>query len=296
MLSGRLPFEGETPMSVALKQVNSPTPDLRDLNAALPVDLCTVVERMMAKRPDDRDAAPAELARALQRIDASLSESHPLSAASSAAVAEAERGTPSSRTAAADRLATVLRRAEDRKSGNRRWVGVLLCGLLGALLARRAIQVDPLATRDTVVAVPQKDSPRSQYAYASLVNTKEAWEAVLDYFPEDGPAERQRYYALRATTQLARWYLENGDPTNATQMFQQLADLDGTEREFRAIGIAGLALCYEATGDLTQAADLLTDAIPLTDELDDTTKQRLARLERRLADAAKDERDTSLPE
>ena len=116
------------------------------------------------------------------------------------------------------------------------------------------------------------------------MKAEQAWQAVLDYYPQGGQGERQRYYALRATAQLGRWYLENGDPASAKQMFTLLAQLDSTEREFRALGRAGLALCSEAEGDLTAAADHLTDALALADELDPTTRERLQRLHNRLRD------------
>ncbi len=190
-------------------------------------------------------------------------------------------------TSAAQRLAKTLERQKQGRGNGWRWTALAAVGLAGALMARMMIVTDPLAAGVVATTVPRKDSPRTQYAYASLVNTKEAWLGVLEYYPPDGTGERQRYYAQRAKTQLARWYLEHGDVTNAEQLFQQLAELDATEREFRAIGISGLALCYEATNNLEKAADFLTDAIPLMDELDETTKQRLARLERRLKNAAK---------
>ncbi len=39
MLTGRLPFEGETPLSVAVKQKSEPPPDPRTLNAQIPEEL-----------------------------------------------------------------------------------------------------------------------------------------------------------------------------------------------------------------------------------------------------------------
>ena len=36
MLTGRLPFEGDTPLSVAVKQKSEPPPDPRSINAQIP--------------------------------------------------------------------------------------------------------------------------------------------------------------------------------------------------------------------------------------------------------------------
>lgn len=54
MLSGRLPFESDSPVSVAIKQISdTPTP-LRELNPAVPEALAAITERAMAKDPRER--------------------------------------------------------------------------------------------------------------------------------------------------------------------------------------------------------------------------------------------------
>ena len=54
MLSGRLPFDSDSPVSVAIKQISdTPTP-LRQLNAAVPEALEAITNRAMAKDPRDR--------------------------------------------------------------------------------------------------------------------------------------------------------------------------------------------------------------------------------------------------
>lgn len=54
MLSGRLPFDGESPISVALRQVEESPRTLRSINADIPVGLEQITGRAMAKDPDDR--------------------------------------------------------------------------------------------------------------------------------------------------------------------------------------------------------------------------------------------------
>ena len=239
LLSGRLPFEGETPMSVALKHVNAPVPDLAAEAPDTPPQLTAAITKMLAKPPEARFQSPAELAATLRGIAAALGTSDALSAATTVALAEAESAASPSLLDATRKLSAAMQPAAQARIPVRswwRWAGALL---LGALLARMLIPTDPLAGSSAQPVVPQKDSPGAQYLYASLLDTKEAWQAVLEYYPADGPAERQRYYALRATAQLGRWYLENGDPASAKLMFSQLSQLDSTEREFRALGTAG---------------------------------------------------------
>ena len=67
MLTGRLPFEGDTPLSIAIKQKSEPPPDPRTLNAQIPEDLRQLVlkclEKEKGKRFQSADALLTELAR-----------------------------------------------------------------------------------------------------------------------------------------------------------------------------------------------------------------------------------------
>lgn len=60
MLTGRLPFEGETPMEIILKHLNAPPPSILSLRPDAPPALEAIVQRLLAKEPDERyDSAAA---------------------------------------------------------------------------------------------------------------------------------------------------------------------------------------------------------------------------------------------
>ncbi len=66
MLSGRLPFEGETPWAVVNQHIATPPPPLeRD---DLPEAVATLVNKALAKRPDDRFQTPEEMIRAIEAV------------------------------------------------------------------------------------------------------------------------------------------------------------------------------------------------------------------------------------
>lgn len=72
MLSGRLPFDGENPLSVALKHVQELPPSARALQPSVPAALDRIVARALAKDPARRYASVAEFRadlRAWQRSD-----------------------------------------------------------------------------------------------------------------------------------------------------------------------------------------------------------------------------------
>jgi uncharacterized RDD family membrane protein YckC len=66
MLAGRPPFSGPSPVGIITMHVTDRAPALRDLNPQVPQALARIVERMMAKKPDDRFADYDELIAALE--------------------------------------------------------------------------------------------------------------------------------------------------------------------------------------------------------------------------------------
>ena len=72
MLTARLPFEGDTPLSVAVKQKSEPPPDPRTLNAQIPEDLRRLVLKCLEKSRDNRYQSAEELLTELVRIEKTL--------------------------------------------------------------------------------------------------------------------------------------------------------------------------------------------------------------------------------
>lgn len=62
MITGVCPYEGDTPMAIIMKHVNSPLPDARSLRPDLPEAAARVIERAMAKMPDQRYGSCLEFA------------------------------------------------------------------------------------------------------------------------------------------------------------------------------------------------------------------------------------------
>ncbi|HET9323528.1 MAG TPA: protein kinase [Gaiellaceae bacterium] len=76
LLAGAVPYEGETFVTVALKHVNEPTPNLLEQRADVPVRVARAVERAMAKSPDDRFESMDEL---VDELETCLAELDPAS-------------------------------------------------------------------------------------------------------------------------------------------------------------------------------------------------------------------------
>jgi serine/threonine-protein kinase len=65
LITGKPPFEGDTPIGVVLKHVQAPPPPLRPARPDAPPAVEAVVQRALAKKPEERFASAGDLARAL---------------------------------------------------------------------------------------------------------------------------------------------------------------------------------------------------------------------------------------
>lgn len=72
MTSGRVPFEGETPLSLAMKHKTEKPRDVRELNPLIPPGLAAVIAKCMAKSRDDRFQTAEELIAELDRLEQGL--------------------------------------------------------------------------------------------------------------------------------------------------------------------------------------------------------------------------------
>lgn len=68
MLSGKQPYEADTPMGVAVKHITDPVPEILKANPFLPQATDTVIKTAMAKNKDDRYSSITDLSHAFQEI------------------------------------------------------------------------------------------------------------------------------------------------------------------------------------------------------------------------------------
>lgn len=66
MLTGRLPFQGETPYKMLSAHIHQPVPNIRELRQDLPEPVQAVIDKALAKNPVNRFATATEMATALK--------------------------------------------------------------------------------------------------------------------------------------------------------------------------------------------------------------------------------------
>ena len=65
MLTGRVPFQGNTPGATLMAQIHDPLPPARDLNPELSVDVAVVLDRALSKAPAERYESAGDFIAAL---------------------------------------------------------------------------------------------------------------------------------------------------------------------------------------------------------------------------------------
>lgn len=169
MLTGAVPFTGDSAISVAMRHINEDVPAPSALHPGVPVHLDEVVARATRKEPEERFGGAAEMATALLGGDAAL-ETSPLDVPAGGAISAAEtlRAAPGTEVLQAPT-------GEGISSAARRKV-LLALGSLAALallvaMFRAFAPEDQRPTRNTPAVkseaepVGQSDSPKPATAF-----------------------------------------------------------------------------------------------------------------------------------
>ena len=263
MLAGQPPFDGESPLTIALQHVNKiPTP-LGQLRPDVPPELVAIIEKMMAKSPTDRFQDPAELIRAIRKIEIDFDQwdalVEKLAADTSLHDTNPTRITESKHAVTRELQSIMAGQIRSEWVRPRHWIvaaGIALLALVaGSVGAMLRPPEDPFAIGPDVV--PKQSSASDQYLYAFWhpeLNEK-GWQAVRQYFAPDGNPNNQReteaidlIYVRIADQRLAELYLENKDYDRAEPIFNSLANVETTEQEFLVVGHLGLAIIADAKG------------------------------------------------
>ena len=67
MLTGQLPFQGDTPYNILSAHIHKPVPDIREFRSDLPEGVQAVIKQALAKNPANRFATAAEMATAYKK-------------------------------------------------------------------------------------------------------------------------------------------------------------------------------------------------------------------------------------
>jgi serine/threonine-protein kinase len=276
MLAGRPPFEGDSPLSIAVQHLKKEPPRLDDRRADLPSGLCRIVHRLLAKRPEDRYPTALDMVKDLRNVPvAGFDEAWP--SGDEAWGASELASASGSRSEATQQLAVVMEREAEvlgRRGFPARLAVVLLPAFLLGGVAAWTRRPPPLlaVSAGELPSVERKATVRDQYLHAAEVATEEAWQSVARYFPP-GENQQHQYYAWRAQQRLAELYVQNDDLDQALRCYDQLADAEAADLQFRAIGLAGQANVYILRDEQSLAHQRLATFVQLLDRLPAEVRQ-----------------------
>ena len=227
-LAGKPPFMGETALSVALQHVNNPPPSLLKQRPDIPSALAAIVERMIAKKPEDRFQTFFSILQELQ-TKGMIPDSALLIRKSGLTNLTAHQ---------------ILQRAlERRRTHLGRIISIiLLLGIIGILGWSSGYGyrtwINPPFTGIAMQEIPRKPTVEEQWIYACFINTPDAWQAVIDYFPEE-----TYLWGNKTKRQLIRYYYLENDRHHSLPLFDEFSQLSDIDLEEQMLGLAGLMWC-----------------------------------------------------
>ena len=181
LLAGRPPFRGETALAVAFHQVHTPSPSLTDSRPDLSPSVCRLVQRLLAKKPDERFPSAESLLQDLRELE--------------------KRGESDSEVAMPVDSMTIKHSGRPIQSRWHEWSmwlrptahpfaafafwGVLLA-TVAATIGAQSVRRSPtgINSRNGKLAHVRRElTVEQQLEVAHRTNTDDAWWAVLNYFP-----------------------------------------------------------------------------------------------------------------
>jgi len=186
LTTGELPFNGDSPVAVALKQVNEEPVPPRAIDPDLPPSLEAVILRAMQKNPQDRYASAEEMRRELTRVASGRMVEAPI----------AMGGGSADETSVMPAVATSGRvRAVPRKKNPWPWIalvaGLLLVGI-GAAWAFGLFDTTPKIVVPEVIGMTENEAVDALTAVELAVGpiervfSEEPSGTVLSQSPEPG--------------------------------------------------------------------------------------------------------------
>ncbi|MDR2440047.1 MAG: serine/threonine protein kinase [Planctomycetaceae bacterium] len=252
-LAGRPPFRGETALSVALQHVNQQPEPLEKLRPDIPPPLARIVHRMIEKQPEKRFRSFYDVQLELRELyTVYLNDTE-----ASTRLSDWDRffigRIDQQLLATTEKLQQVLQRGNQLKKQQhhfRFWgllifPAVFLIGLTFGFL--RVYSMPNPLEKPRSARIAKQNTVSEQWVYACILNTTDAWQSILDYFPEE-----EYFWGRKAKRQLIRCYFHEGimgDTEHSLPIFQEFADFSDIDVEDQALGLAGLAWCAAENQD-----------------------------------------------
>lgn len=248
LLAGRPPFRGETALAVAYHQVHTPPPSLAELRPDLSPPVCQLIQRMLAKQPDERFASAQSLLLELRDLEKRI-------------------GTDGEFTMPVESptINNLTRSSESRwqqwsawlRPSAHPWIAFAVWGTLLVTVAAAAGTRSARRTSMTLIPsggplahVEREPTLVRQLELARSTNTDDAWWAVLLYFPGSEP---ENYIASQ---ELITRLIQQQRFAEAKRLCEEVLAAKSAPESAVATAWAGQALNLALTGHLADAEQI----------------------------------------
>lgn len=172
MLVGKLPYTGESPVTVALKHLGDPVPTIDPRAGGTSPALGAIVNKLLQKQPANRFQSASELATALREARERPSvAAHRIADDSATQPMRAARPLPPRRSPMPDRSYTSIAEDEEETSKRGGWiVAALIVVLLAATGVGYVLFGHPLPSLQSSIAVGDYTGMTDVAAQAAIVN------------------------------------------------------------------------------------------------------------------------------
>jgi formylglycine-generating enzyme len=270
LLTGQAPFAGPTQTAYMHQHLEEIPVAAEKLNPDVPRNLSWVVDRLLAKRPEDRHQTPAELIEDLNRVERG---ERPLS-----------RYKPRK-----------MRKYKARHAVAAMLVGMLLVGgLFGGLQCNRAATAETVVAERVLEATDLAARSRLDEALAVLDRTISSYQAENPELVADACALRAKLRAQRAAAETARLEdqrelvaqgdakLKDQDYAGALVLYQQAGALGETEEIGQKLATAA-DWQQKAEAKVAEAERIARDEAAHKEAADEAEQTRKQDLEEALA-------------
>lgn len=273
MLAGEPPYKGASPFDVALQHVQGTPTSLQTIRPDLPVELCAVVHKMMARDPEQRYPNCRELLKDLARIRELLGAGNPaaqtqLPSLPSSGPMPTASPNPSGGTGLSNPSAATLAATTGVMPAPRS-VLLVIVGVLAVLLAAvggglLAWQMRPAVGPPPDGATRPEDADAVEALFSLQKREKFLEQAVRQYANPSDANEIQ--LGMGHCVELGVFYLEQWRIDDADHFFADL-DRPGRVPSYRILGKLGIAIVRglqnQPVESNTLFLELLTQRSPL---------------------------------
>ncbi len=267
MLAGSPPFDGDNALAIAVQHVKDKAIPISQLRPDVPPELCELIDRMMAKKPSDRQDDAKQLLKELRKIKIDVDDDWEMIVEKLSTVETGSFGDMS--TWSRSKLAATRQLQEVMKGNVRSWwksSGMILslvlfsiAALLGGWMLATQTAPEALLSVDqiSVNEVPRMKTVQEQYREAQMAGyrygpeiQKQHWIAVEKYFPPEQAPKNEEFHTRRivrnSKARLAEFCLSHNEPLpEALAIYDEFVGYDELDHEFRIIGYAGRAIVYD---------------------------------------------------